>query len=62
MTDRDPPSAEDNRTPRVVRPWIILFAVVAVLAAGGILYAFTTRFGQTATPGATPVGGSRPAR
>jgi hypothetical protein len=60
MDERAEPPTPDNKTPRAVRPWIIAFAVIALLAAGGILYVFTTRFGQTATPGATPVGGSKP--
>jgi len=60
MAERHEPDTPDNKTPRAVRPWIILFATVALLAAGGILYIFSTRFGQTATPGAEPVGGSKP--
>jgi len=60
MAERHEPDTADNKTPRAVRPWIIAFAVIALLAAGTILYVFTTRFGQTATPGAAPVGGSRP--
>lgn len=61
MAERHEPATPDNKTPRAVRPWVIAFALLVVLAAGGILYVFTTRFGQTATPGAAPVGGSRPA-
>ncbi|MFD1949766.1 hypothetical protein ACFSGX_03155 [Sphingomonas arantia] len=60
MAEVDEPQTPDNKTPRAVRPWIIAFGLIALLAAGTILYVFTTRFGQTATPGATPVGGSRP--
>jgi hypothetical protein len=62
MPENQEPDTPENRTPRVVRPWIIIFAVVALIGAMSILYVFTTRFGQTATPGATPVGGSRPAQ
>ncbi|WP_076072287.1 hypothetical protein [Sphingomonas montana] len=60
MAEREEPPTPDNKTPRAVRPWIIAFAVFVIVAAGSILYVFSTRFGQTATPGAAPVGGSKP--